>query len=266
MAGLVLRSSILSNLSKILLLAAFIAFSACVQPPVALAQRVGGHPVGHPSGGGRMAVPASRPTGSRPGIARPHAFSGGPRTNAGVRSFRVPMRLGFGHRRPAFGGAPFFRFAGPRFFSFDSFVLPVWPACGYLGTWEFGCGAPAFYGTGFENYVTVPAYVNLPYSYGDLAPEQVWLYLNDGTVYSVVDYWFVNGQIHFTVADDPGANPAEMVMNFDELDVQKTIAVNTRRGFRMVMRDEPWEKYLHDHPDATPQPLAPPTAPPPQNK
>ena len=270
MAGLVLRSSILSNLNKILLVAAFMAFSACVQPPVALAQRVGGHPVGHPSGGGRMAVPASRPTGSRPGIARPHAFSGGPRTNAGVRSFRVPMRPGFGHRRPAFGGAPFFRFAGPRFFSFDSFVLPVWPACGYLGTWEFGCGAPAFYGTGFENYVTVPSYVNLPYSYSDLPPDQVWLYLKDGTAYSVDDYWFVNGQIHFTVFDEPGANLLEQVMDFDELDVQKTIDVNTRRGFRLVMRDAPWEKYLHDHPDLIPQPLAPgpPLAPPPppQNK
>jgi hypothetical protein len=276
MAGFVLRSSILNSMSNVLFVLAFAMFSACVQPPVALAQHVGGHPVAHSSGGGRMAAPTSRPTTSRtvisrpttsrPAIARTHAFSGGPRTNAGARSFRVPMRPGFGRRRPAFAGPPFFRFAGPRFLSFDSFVLPVWPACGYLGTWEFGCGAPAFYGTGFENYVTVPAYVNLPYSYSDLAPDQVWLYLSDGTVYSVVDYWFVNGQIHFTVADDPGADPAEMVMEFDQLDVQKTIDVNTRRGFRLVMRDAPWEKYLHDHPDAIPPPLPPPTAQPPQNK
>jgi hypothetical protein len=27
--------------------------------------------------------------------------------------------------------------------------------------------------------------------------------------------------------------------------------VNTTRGFRVVMRDAPWEKYLKDHPDAT---------------
>jgi hypothetical protein len=86
----------------------------------------------------------------------------------------------------------------------------------------------------------------------------------------VDDYWFVNGQIHFTVFDEPGANLLEQVMDFDELDVQKTIDVNTRRGFRLVMRDAPWEKYLHDHPDLIPQPLAPgpPLAPPPppQNK
>jgi len=262
MAGFVLRGSILNNMRKLLLVAVFMGFSACVQPPVALAQRVGGHPVGHP-GGGRIAVPPSHATGSHSAIARPHAFAGGPRTNVGARSFRVPMRPGFGHRRGAFVGAPFFRFAGPRFHPFDFFV---WPACGYLGTWEFGCGAPAFYGTGFENYVTVPAYVNLPYSYSDLAPDQVWLYLNDGTVYSVVDYWFVNGQIHFTVADEPGANPVEQVIDFGELDVQKTIDVNTRRGFRLVMRDAPWERYLHDHPDATPPSLSPPPAPSPQNK
>jgi hypothetical protein len=28
--------------------------------------------------------------------------------------------------------------------------------------------------------------------------------------------------------------------------------VNTRRGFRVVMRNEPLEQYLRDHPDLTP--------------
>jgi hypothetical protein len=263
MAGFVLRGSILNSMSNVLFVVAFAMFPACVQPPVALAQHVGGHAGGHVSGGGRVVAPTSRPTTSHSAIARPHALAGRPFAGAAARSFRVPMRPGFGHRRPAFVVAAFFRFAGPRFHSFDSFV---WPACGYLGTWEFGCGTPAFYGTGFENYVTVPAYVNPPYLYGELEPEQVWLYLKDGTVFSVVDYWFVNGQIHFTVADEPGTNPVEQVMDFDELDVQKTIDVNTARGFRMVMRDQPWEKYLHDHPDATPPPLPPPPARPPQNK
>ena len=36
-----------------------------------------------------------------------------------------------------------------------------------------------------------------------------------------------------------------------DLDVQKTVDVNTRRGFRVVMRDEPVEQYMHDHPDLT---------------
>jgi hypothetical protein len=40
--------------------------------------------------------------------------------------------------------------------------------------------------------------------------------------------------------------------------VQKTIDVNTRRGFRVVMRDSPLEQYLRDHPDPMP-PLLQPT-------
>jgi hypothetical protein len=50
----------------------------------------------------------------------------------------------------------------------------------------------------------------------------------------------------------------EHVIPFDELDLQRTIDVNTRRGFRMVLRDEPWQQYLKDHPDLTPPDLRPP--------
>jgi hypothetical protein len=59
------------------------------------------------------------------------------------------------------------------------------------------------------------------------------------------------------VEDDP-TKPAEHVVPLDELDLQKTIDVNTRRGFRMVFRDEPWQQYLKDHPDLTPPDLAAP--------
>jgi len=31
-----------------------------------------------------------------------------------------------------------------------------------------------------------------------------------------------------------------------------------RRGFRMVLRDEPWQQYLKDHPELTPPDLLPP--------
>jgi len=55
--------------------------------------------------------------------------------------------------------------------------------------------------------------------------------------------------------------PAEHVFPYDELDVRKTIDMNTQRGFRMVFRDEPWQQYLKDHPDSTP-----PDVPPAQEK
>jgi hypothetical protein len=66
----------------------------------------------------------------------------------------------------------------------------------------------------------------------------------------VTDYWFVNNQVHFVTLEEGGAKSVERVIGLDELDVQKTVDVNTQRGFRVVMRDEPLEQYLRDHPDA----------------
>jgi hypothetical protein len=80
----------------------------------------------------------------------------------------------------------------------------------------------------------------------------VQLYLKDGTAYDVNDYWFVDNQIHFTMRDESGTKSVEQAIGLEELDLQRTIDVNTRRGFRVVMRNEPMEQYLRDHPDLTP--------------
>jgi len=37
--------------------------------------------------------------------------------------------------------------------------------------------------------------------------------------------------------------------------LRRTVEVNTRRGFRVVRRDEPLEQYFREHPDATPPEL-----------
>ena len=78
------------------------------------------------------------------------------------------------------------------------------------------------------------------------------LYLKDGTMYSVTDYWLVDNQLHFTMIEEGGTKSVEHVIGFDELDLQTTIDVNTQRGFRFVLRNEPLEQYLRDHPDQTP--------------
>ena len=132
-----------------------------------------------------------------------------------------------------------------------------WPICGPVWDWEFGCNGSPLYGYGFENYVTVQPYENPAYLYGREERERVWLFLKDGTVYSVTDYWFVNGQIHFIMVEE-GGTKSEQVIGFDELDSQRTIDVNTQRGFRFVLRNEPWEQYLRDHPDFTPPVVSPP--------
>ena len=45
--------------------------------------------------------------------------------------------------------------------------------------------------------------------------------------------------------------PQETIL-FDRVRLQRTIDINTRRGFRFVLRNEPLERYLQDHPDGEP--------------
>jgi hypothetical protein len=53
----------------------------------------------------------------------------------------------------------------------------------------------------------------------------------------VTDYWLEDGKIHFRTRD--GA--VEHVLGIDELDLQTTVDVNTRRGLRFELRNEPTE-------------------------
>jgi hypothetical protein len=68
----------------------------------------------------------------------------------------------------------------------------------------------------------------------------------------VTDYWLVDGQMHFKTIEDDPRRPAEHAIPYDDVDVQKTIYVNSHRGFRVVFRDEPWQQWLKDHPNDTP--------------
>jgi hypothetical protein len=172
-----------------------------------------------------------------------------------------PHGVGFGQPRihifrpRVFFSRPFFRFgAGLGFNSL------WWPTCGPSLGWAWGvafdCAPLAYYGLAFQNYVTPPMYEYSEYLYGGEERDLVWLYLTDGTGYGVTDYWFVNDQVHFqTVEDDPSKAAREHVIPYEKLDVQKTVYVNTHRGFRVVVRDEPWQQYLKDHPDLTPPEL-----------
>jgi hypothetical protein len=160
-----------------------------------------------------------------------------------------------------FFGAPFFRpEVGFRFGVGLGFNSLWWPTCAPSLGWEFDCYPVPFHGFDFENYIAQQTYVSPVYLYGGEERDLIWLYLKDGTVYGVTDYWLVNGQMHFSMVEDDPTKLAEHVIPYDELDVQKTIYVNTHRGFRIVFRDEPWQQYLKDHPD-----LTPPDVPPPQD-
>jgi hypothetical protein len=72
--------------------------------------------------------------------------------------------------------------------------------------------------------------------------------MKDGTLYFVTDYWLVNGELHFKNLEDNGTKVVEHTLDFGQLDLQKTIDINTARGFRFVLRNEPLEPYLMHHP------------------
>jgi hypothetical protein len=252
-----LTSLAVSILRKILVFAACVLAFAGAQTAVAQAPRGGGH-VG---GAGRVGggVPMNAPP--RAPISQPRVLQG-PRVGepghfaarGGFRFGQAPVQV---FRRRVFLNRPFFRFGVGL--GFNSLW---WPTCGPSLGWAWGggfdCNPVPYYGYGFENYVTMPTYENTVYVYGGDDRDLVWLYLKDGTVHRVGDYWFVNGQVHFSMVQEDPTKPAEHVIPYDELDVQKTIYVNTHRGFRIVFRDEPWQQYLKDHPDLTPTDVPPP--------
>jgi hypothetical protein len=240
MARLVLRDLIPS---KILLLATCAIATVYIQAPVATAQRVGGV---HPARGAQTAPPhmAVSPT-PRTAVSHPPVIT--PRLTVLGARFGLPPGPNNLFRRRLFFRAPFFRF-GPGFslgFFWSQNCTPYW-------AWGYYCNGLPFYayGSGFENYVTLQLYQVPVYTFGDR--ELVWLYLTDGTAYAVSDYWFVNDDVHFIAVDEAGAKSIEQTMPFGDLDAQKTIDVNERRGFRVVKRDAPIEEYMRDPPDLAP--------------
>jgi len=249
--GSVSKTFIGAVLKKILIVGGCLLVLGWVQP--AVAQIHGGGHVGgggHFGGGVRMGAP---PLPTHPPISQPRFVVGPHRAGVGPAGARFgPRPINIFRRR--FFGKPFVRFPLNA-----PFISSWWPSCGRGLGWGFGveCYPQPSYGYGFQSYVTPPIYESPVYWYGETGPDLVWLYMKDGTVYPAIDYWFVNDQVHFATMEDDPRKPAERVISRDDLDVEKSTFVNTRRGFRMVVRDEPWPQYLKDHPDATPPELAP---------
>jgi hypothetical protein len=278
-----------SSHCKLLFLVVCVTASLCFQAPRALAQRGSAHfgGGGQFGGGGRFVggghvitphVAAPHISVPPPGRAAipPFRLSGGPRPtglDASYFRFRArPIRP-----RPVLPIVPFPVFFGGPFFGywpgygFNSLWCPCYP----FWRWGFGCNAAPYapyYGYGFGGYISpnVSPYIAPPeyapppsYSYsGEEGRERPQLYFKDGTVYSVTDYWLVNGQIHFTTLEEGRTKLEEHVIPFEDLDLQQTIEVNTRKGFRFVLRSAPIEQYLRNRDEGNPPAE---TAPPQEN-
>lgn len=237
MALSVLRFSIFR---KILILVACVVCCAWFHTPIALAQ----HP-GHVGGGGhfRVAVPIRAPHVAA--AAAPHPMFLRPVGGVPERPFLIFPRLFFSR-------APFFTY-------WDRFDSSWWLYCGPIWGVNLACNDLFLSAPSTEHYLAPPLTYETPvYVYSLDGHPLVHLFLKDGAAYSVNDYWFVGKEIHFTMLDETATKSVEKAIAFDNLDAQRTIDVNSRRGFRVVMRDEPIEQYLRDHPDLTPPLLEPP--------
>jgi hypothetical protein len=251
--ALLFRRSILEKLclNKFYIVVSCLAI--CVFAPLALAQ----HPLAHATGG--VVHPSPSPIRHAPISAAPmiHAPVIAPRVSAawsagalGTASFRPP-------RRPIRPFPTIFILYGSSFFGgpFLGLNSCAWATCDQFWPWTFGYTTVS--SPGPTNYVS-QVYETPVYVYGEEGPDLPQLFLKDGTILNVTDYWVVDDQLHFTMIEEDGANPAEHAIPFDALDLQTTVDKNTRRGFRFILRNEPFEQYLRDHPEGAPPPVTPP--------
>jgi hypothetical protein len=130
-----------------------------------------------------------------------------------------------------------------------------WASCELF--WNLSYVMVPYYQYSPPNYVMAPQY-EAPMVYGEVSRDLPQLYLKDGSILSVTDYWVVDDRLHFKMIEADGARPVEHDIPFDQLDLQKTIDVNTRRGFTFMLRNEPFEQYVRDHPDTPPGDATPP--------
>ena len=198
---------------------------------------------GHFSSGGHGASPRGfAPRTAPTTIRRPRGSP--PPVGAGIRNPRFQQRPPRVVHRRVFFGPRFRRFRH----GFNSFWWPIWWCPSNWGWgWGFNCYTwPSFwYGNGFGSdppdsdpgAQSIPSYAYPGYRYDEDRRELTELNLKDGTVYDVTDYWLEDGKIHFRTRE----GSVEQVLGVDELDLQTTVDVNTRRGFRFVLRNEPAE-------------------------
>jgi len=237
----------------------FCALAVCGSTPLALAQ----HTAVHAAGGVAHipSPPISRaPISAAPVIRAPILYapisssrmSIAPSAGAlGMTGFRPP-------RRPFRPFPPVLVIYEPPFFLDSPFWRSNscgWTACDFLSSWTLNY-TPAS-SPGSTNDIS-QVYETPEYVYGEERPDLPQLFLKDGTMLNVSDYWLVDGQLHFTMTEEDGTKPAEHTIPFDALDLQTTVNANTRRGFRFMLRNEPFEQYLRDHPEGPPPALTPP--------
>jgi hypothetical protein len=158
---------------------------------------------------------------------------------------------------PILGG---FGFIGPFWqFGFGPGCNPFWAwpwvcGCNSFGYWD-GSGwlGPAFDSNLYssegpaepepqpENYLWAPPPENSSDEIEAEKPLTV-LYLKNGAVYAVTNYWIEDNKLHYLTSYG-----GEDTISMDEIDLQKTVDVNAKRGVEFILKPRP-----HQNPDEQP--------------
>jgi hypothetical protein len=84
----------------------------------------------------------------------------------------------------------------------------------------------------------------------EIAAEKslVVLYLNDGSVYALTNYWVAGGKLHYETSYG-----ADNSLDLGELDLQRTVNANAARGVEFTLRPAPEPKKAAPEPSQAPQ-------------
>lgn len=257
--------------------------TALAPPATAIHTRTETGAAGHTSATGSIAPPVSDAAATK--TAAPHASlfaTSNPLFGTPIESHRRPRRPRFGFP-PIFPGFGNFGFFGESFFGFG------WGGNGWTNcdpTWSFGCDGFGDRTSGYESgtsansdsvdtsqgieppddevrntWIDPPgATTSAP---DDLAAEKslVVLFLADGSVYAVTNYWVAGGKLHYATSYG-GDNSLDL----NQLDLQRTVNANSARGVDFTLRPAPEAapKPTEDPPGAgsvPQQPSQPPQQP-----
>ena len=140
---------------------------------------------------------------------------------------------------------------------------------GYSGYYGGGGYGNTIYGdtggdTGYEtapsnepnpsHFAYPPGEVTASGSESAAAAPEVVLFLRDGSVYSIDDYWVAGGKLHY-VTNYGGENSIDLNL----IDMQQTVDVNAKRGINITLR--PAQSQAPAPQDPAPAPQNPPPAP-----
>jgi hypothetical protein len=145
---------------------------------------------------------------------------------------------------PGFCGPGFFW--GSGFWRFGWDCDPFWgcPAGLYNGYYNGGSYGNVIYNDSGGEPAPSNEFNPSRYAYPQAEPNgesnsaanspEVVLYLKDGTVYALTDYWVADGKLHY-VTNYGGENSIDL----DQIDIQRTVDVNAKRGIDVTLKPAP---------------------------